>query len=145
MIQARDLDQAEARLPRWMAVAAVLGTLAVLVSGRGRTAAGFALGAGLAMVNYYWLHQAIDTLFSLDHPKLQKLVVLKFLMRYPLVFAGLYVFYHTGWLPFAAILAGLFVPVAAVLMEAVVQIRAGLKLEGTDCDSSVSDRLAGAP
>jgi len=44
-----------------------------------------------------------------------------------LVFFGVYVFYKTGWLPLKAVLAGLFVPVAGVLLEAFVQIREGLR------------------
>ncbi len=126
-IQAPELARAEARLPRWMIAVALLGTLAALLGGDARVAAGFALGSALAILNYHWLHQAIETLFDLRRPGIPKRVVLKFAVRYPLAFGGVYVFYRTGWLPFLPILAGLFVPVIAVLIEAVFQIREGLQ------------------
>ncbi len=122
-----ELGRAEARLPRWMMAWAFVGTLAALLSGQARVAAGFALGAAVAILNYYWLHQAVETLFSLSRPVVPKRVVLKFSVRYPLAFAGVYVFYRTGWLPFMAVLAGLFVPVGGVLIEAVFQIHEGLR------------------
>lgn len=124
---ATDLIRAEARLPRWMTAWAILGTLVALFAGRGQVAAGFALGAGLAILNYYWLHQAIEALFNAGHARVPRWLVVKFVVRYPLAFAGVYVFYRTGWLPFQAILAGLFVPVAGVLVEGIFQIREGLR------------------
>jgi hypothetical protein len=80
------------------------------------------VGAGLSILNYFWLHQAIEALFDAGRARLPKRLVAKFVLRYPLAFAGVYLFYRTGWLPFRAILAGLFVPVAGVLIEAVFQI-----------------------
>lgn len=122
---ATDLARAEARLPRWMASCAGVGLLATLVSGRATFAAGFALGSVLAILNYYWLHQAVAALMTAGQSRPSKWVVAKLLVRYPLAFAAVWVFYKTGWLPFTAILAGLFVPVAGVLIEAAVQIREG--------------------
>jgi len=43
-----------------------------------------------------------------------------------LTFLGIYLFYKTGWLPFAGILAGMFVPVAGVILEAAAQITLSL-------------------
>lgn len=124
--QVAELARAEARLPRWMIGVALLGTLAALLSGHARAAGGFALGAALAIVNYYWLHQAIETVFGLGRAHVPKPVVLKFAVRYPLAFAGVYVFYRTGWLPFLAILGGLFVPAVGVLIEAAFLLGEGL-------------------
>lgn len=129
--EGRELARAEARLPRWMLAAGGAGTLATLALGGARTAAGLALGASLAILNYFWLHEAIRVLFSMESPRVPKLVVAKFLVRYPLAVAGVYFFYRTGWLPITAILAGLFVPVAGVLIEAVVQISEGFR-DGAD-------------
>ena len=66
-VQAADLERAEARLPQWMTAVGVAGTLLVLASGHGRLAAGFALGSVIGIVNYYWLHQAIATLFDVGY------------------------------------------------------------------------------
>ena len=121
-----DLARAEARLPRWMMVWTVLGTIIILATGHLRLALGFALGAALAVLNYYWLHDAITALFDAGTVRVPRRVVVKFALRYPLAFLGIYLFYRTGWLPFAGILAGMFVPVAGVLVEAVLQVGRGL-------------------
>ncbi|HMD96903.1 MAG TPA: ATP synthase subunit I [Terriglobia bacterium] len=121
-----DLARAEARLPRWMMAGALLGTIGILATGHLRWALGFGLGAALAILNYYWLHDAITALFDAGTIRVPKRVVVKFALRYPLAFLGLYLFYATGWLPFAGILAGMFVPVVGILFEAVLQVWQGL-------------------
>lgn len=124
-VQTTELAQAEARLPRWMMGLSVAGVLAALLAGQVRLATGFGLGAGLAVVSYFWLHQAIEHLFAVQRTRLPWRVVAKLAVRYPLAFGAVYLFYWTGWLPFTAILAGLFVPVAGVLIEAGIQIGRG--------------------
>ena len=125
----RGLDPArgEARLPRWMTAVGAVAIITLLASGHARVAAGFALGAAVAILNYRWLHQAVATLLGAAEPRVPRRVILKFAVRYPLAFAGVYLFYRTGWLPFGAVMAGLFVPVAAVLVEAVIQVWDGLR------------------
>jgi len=117
-----DLARAEARLPRWMLAAALVGTIAILASGHLRWALGFSVGATLAILNYYWLHDGITALFDAGTTRIPKRVVAKFVLRYPLTFAGIYVFYRAGWLPFVWVLAGLFVPAVGILFEAVLQV-----------------------
>jgi hypothetical protein len=124
-IQTTELAQAETRLPRWMMGLSVAGVLGALLYGRVPFAAGFALGAALAILNYFWLHQALEHLFATQRSRLPWGVVAKFAVRYPLAFGMIYFFYWTGWLPFSAILAGLFVPVGGVLIEAGIQIGRG--------------------
>ena len=114
------------RLPRWMTLCAVLALGVILVSRQFRIAAGFALGAGLGILNYYWLHKAMEALTKAGQSRIPKSVVAKFLIRYPLAFGLLLVFFKTGWLPPMAILAGLFVPVAGVLIEGIMQLGGGL-------------------
>jgi hypothetical protein len=157
-----DLARAEQRLPRWMMGCATAGLLTALLMGQGRFGFGFALGAALAILNYYWLHEAVETLMGggrgglgppgsaekltaigsggLGPPaeerlrppgpatvraKVPKSAVAKFLLRYPLAFGAVFAFYRTGWLPFMAVLAGFFVPVAGVLVEAFIQLVEG--------------------
>ena len=122
-IQAAALARAEARLPQWMILVATAVTLVVLVSGHVREAAGFALGGALTLLNYYWLHQAVVALFDAGRVRVPRLLILKLAIRYPLAFAGVYLIHQTGWLPFGAVIAGLFVPVGGVLIEAVIQVR----------------------
>lgn len=122
-----ELARAEARLPHWMTAGAFVGALVMLLAGYSRAAAGFAVGSALAILNYFWLHQVVETLMTAGQARVPKRVVAKFAARYPLIFAGVYLFYRTGWLPVVAILAGLFVPVGGILIEAVFQIYEGLR------------------
>jgi hypothetical protein len=124
-----DLAQAEARLPRWMLALAGVGTLGILVSTHVRFGAGFAVGSGLAILSYLWLHQAVEALMSGGQVRPPAGVFAKILVRYPLAFVAVYLFYKTGWLPFQAILAGFFVPLGGVLIESVGLIRDGLKIQ----------------
>ena len=124
-----DLTQAEERLPRWMLALAAAGTLGVLLSARVRFGAGFAVGAGLGILNYLWLHQAVDAMMSGGQAHPSKAVFAKILLRYPLAFGVVYLFYATGWLPVQAILAGLFVPLGGALIESVALIREALKVQ----------------
>ena len=125
-----DLACAERRLPQWMLGAALMVTAGLTVAGHARQAVGFALGAMLAIVNYYWLHQVIETLLRATNVKVPKRVLLKFCLRYPLAFAGIYLVYRSRWLSMGALFAGLFVPVAGALAEAMVQIKNGFRIQG---------------
>jgi hypothetical protein len=107
-----------------LAIAGV-GTVGILLSARLRFGAGFALGSGLGILNYLWLHNIVGALVNAGTLRPPKSVLAKVLVRYPLMFAGVYLFYKSGLLPFTAILAGLFVPVGGVLIESVLLIRDG--------------------
>ena len=121
------INRAEARLPRWMMALASVTAVAALSAGQTRFATGFVLGAGLALVNYSWLHQAVEHLMAAHTERLPGLLIAKFLLRYPLVIGGVYVIYRTGWIDLSGLLAGLFVPVGGVLIESFIQIREGLR------------------
>ncbi len=121
------LARAEARLPRWMMMCAGAATLAALVWERASFAGGLALGSALGILNYFWLQQAVEALMSAARPRTSRFLVAKILARYPLALGAVLIFYWTNWLPFLAILAGLFVPAAGVLIEAIVQLREGYR------------------
>jgi ABC-type dipeptide/oligopeptide/nickel transport system permease component len=114
-----------------MALCAGAVLLAALASGRASFAAGFGLGAALAILNYFWLQQAVARLMTAGKNRPSKWMVTKFLLRYPLAFAAVWIFCRTGWLPFMAVLAGLFVPVAGVLIEGTIQLAEGFSHGGT--------------
>jgi len=125
-IQIQELARAEARMPRWMVLCALLALTIILLCGQFTIAMGFALGAGLGILNYYWLHEAVEVLANAGQARVPKLLVAKFLLRYPLAFGLVFFFFKTGWLPPMSILAGLFVPVVGLLIEAIVQLGDGL-------------------
>ncbi|HEV2176716.1 MAG TPA: ATP synthase subunit I [Terriglobia bacterium] len=118
------LAKAEARLPRWMALCAVGAFVAALSTGRFRFAGGFALGAALAVVAYRWLHQGIAAALGAGEGsgRVPRSMVFKLVIRYPLAFGVVYLFYETRWLSFEGVIAGLFVPVAGVLIECLFQM-----------------------
>lgn len=120
-------SKAEARLLGWMLAWSALGSVASLIGWGTRGAGGFALGAALAILNYLWLHQAIVALMDAGRVRVPKRVLVKFILRFPLAIAGLYGLHKTGWLLFSGILAGLFVPVGGILVEAGIQIAGGLR------------------
>lgn len=115
--------QAEARLPRWMAAIAVVGTGVLLAVSPARFAAGFTLGAAFAILGYLWLHEAVGKLLATAPQRLPWGTVVRFALRYPLALGAVYAFYRTGWLAYEAVLAGLFVPVGGALIEAIVEVR----------------------
>jgi hypothetical protein len=124
-----DLTQAEVRLPRWMLALAAAGTLGILLSAHVQFGLGFAVGAGLGILNYLWLHQAVAAMMSGGRLRPSTAMLAKMLLRYPLAFGAAYLFYATGWLPVQAILAGLFVPLGGALIESVALIREALKVQ----------------
>ena len=97
-----------------------------------RAATGVALGAALAWVNYRWLKQGVGALAQLfaaqagaAEVRIPKRVLVKFLGRFALLIAVVYVILSRSWLPAAAVLGGLFTLVAAVLIEVVLQLLRG--------------------
>jgi hypothetical protein len=111
------VEGAQIRLPRWMAVVAALGSSAFLAYGHVRMAAGFALGAGIAILGYRWLERAVGSALDAATGGAVKRLGWIFILRYPLLFGAALLFYETHWLPFAEVLLGLLVPVAGAIME----------------------------
>jgi hypothetical protein len=109
-----------------MMLCGLLAIIVILVYRQLAVALAFALGAALGILNYYWLREAVEVLARAGQSRIPKSVVAKFLLRYPVAFGLVLVFFKTGWLPPMAILAGLFVPVAGVLIEAIIQLGEGL-------------------
>jgi len=126
-IQIPEIARAEARLPRWMLGVAMSGVLTIVALGQPQAALAFVLGAGIATLNYFWLRQAVESLFSAGHTRVPRRVLLKFIVRHPLALVGVYWFYKTGWLPAGPILAGLFVPAAGVVLEGIFELREGFR------------------
>jgi ATP synthase I chain len=121
------LERAEARLPRWMMVFAVTGTITALLVQGTRAAGGFALGAAVAMVGYSWLHKAVVSLMDAGRVRPSRWMLGKLLVRYPLAIAIIFVFYRENWLPIEAVVVGLFVPMAGAMAESILQIGSVLR------------------
>jgi Ca2+/Na+ antiporter len=112
-------------MPLWMVGLGVLGTIALLVTGQPRTAAGFALGAALGILGYFWLHQAVVALMDSHTTRAPRDVALKIVLRYILMLAVILLFSRTGWLPVLAVFGGLLVPAGGATIESLRLVFAG--------------------
>ena len=120
---------AERRIEWLTLVLGAAAAAAAAIAWGGRVAAGVGAGALLAWVNYRWLKQGIDALAKLavaqaDTPRVRipKKVYLKFLGRYALILAVVYVIFARSLLPGVAVLAGLFALAAAVVAEMLYEL-----------------------
>ena len=111
------LDSSLQRLPRWITAAGIAGALGFLLAGQPRFAAGLGLGAGVALLGYWWLYRGLQAAFDSGSERAPKMVLLRLALRYPLVIGAVLLFEQTGWLPARAVVLGLFAPLAAVLIE----------------------------
>jgi len=122
---------AYARIIRFMLVLGILATIAVLLRFGPTVAAGFALGCAIAALNFYWLKRVVSALADRatatgERPS-SKGVVLRFLLRYFLIALGAYAIFKISRDGLYGLLAGLFLPVGAILMEAGYELYATLR------------------
>jgi hypothetical protein len=95
-----------------------------------RSAIGFACGCAIAYVNFHWLKRVIggfvDCSTGAATSESGQGIVLRFLLRYVLMALGAYVILTVSPASLNGLLAGLFLPVAAILCEAVYELYAAL-------------------
>jgi hypothetical protein len=109
----------------WMTLAfGLAGAVFVLHRWGGRPAAGVALGATLAWLNFRWLKQGVSALVKVstaqanaEHARVPVSIYVKFFGRFALLLVVVYVILSRSWMPVAAVLGGLFAVVAAVMIE----------------------------
>ena len=115
---------AERRIWRFQLALGLLGTGAAWGINGPAGAAGFAVGAAVSGLNFLWLKQAVDAVTekatgaeTLPARRQRRRLVWKFLGRYALIGLAAYgILKYTPW-SLAALLAGLFLFVAAILAE----------------------------
>jgi hypothetical protein len=109
------------RIYRGMAWLGCAGALAGLCFKGWLWALAFLLGAVASYLNFFWLHQAVDALGPNARPTRKRLGV--FLgLRYVLLGGAGYVIVKVFGMNAIAALAGLFVPVAAVMLEILYEL-----------------------
>jgi hypothetical protein len=79
---------------------------------------GLALGGALALLNYKWLHASLRGILAVGSAKTPPGTAMKFVIRWLVVATAGWVAYQTGYFDAVAILAGLFAPAVAVMIEA---------------------------
>ena len=122
---------AYARIVRFMLALGIVATIAVLARFGMIVAAGFVVGCAIALVNFYWLKRVVSALAdratATGDRQSSKGVVLRFLLRYFLIALGGYAIFKISRDSLYGLLAGLFLPVGAILMEAVYELYAALR------------------
>jgi small-conductance mechanosensitive channel len=118
------------RIRRVMIVLAALLTAAAWWRLGRRAAAGFLVGCVIAYINFHWLKRVISG-FA-DHATgavpegSSPSVVSRFLLRYVLMAVGASVILTVSPASLNGLLAGLFLPVAAIVCEAVYEVYAAI-------------------
>lgn len=117
-------ERALARLYRWIAASAILGTTLIFAAWGWRAAVAFALGAGASGFAFRWMHQAVDALGPGAKPTRKRVLIL-FALRYGVIGFGAYAIVKVFGMNGLAIVCGLFVPVAAVIAEIIYELANG--------------------
>jgi hypothetical protein len=110
------------RIQRIMATLGVLLTAGALLSYGWRVALGFACGCGIAFLNFVWLKRVVtafaDRVTASGAQQSAMGIVTRFLLRYLLMGAAAYAIFTVSRASLFGLLAGLFLPVAAITCEA---------------------------
>jgi len=95
-----------------------------------RWAVGFAFGCLIAYVNFYWLKRVIagfvDRATGAQTSQSGRGIVFRFLLRYILMALGAYAILTVSPASLHGLLAGLFLPVAGIMVEAAYEAYAAL-------------------
>lgn len=113
---------AERRLGRFILVLLPVGTVVSAWESGGGMAAAFGLGGVLAYLNYRWLVAVVDALVQAQKAAVPRRAYVKLFLPVVLLVIFLYVIFAHSWLSVVGVLAGLFLLVAGVLLEAVYEI-----------------------
>jgi hypothetical protein len=79
---------------------------------------GLILGGGLALLNYRWLHSSLRAILGTGSAHAPPGTSMKFIVRWLLIATLGWAANRTGYFDAVGILAGLFAPAAAVMIEA---------------------------
>jgi len=113
----------------------MLGFAPVLVAGAlwrfgWPTAAGLVVGCAIAYINFHWLKRVVSGFADRAVGETRSTsggIVPRFLLRYVLMAIGAYAILTVSPASLRGFLAGLFLPVAAILCEAVYEVYAALR------------------
>jgi hypothetical protein len=129
---------AQSRIVRMMIAIACLLTVAIWIRAGYRLGLGFAVGCAIAGLNFYWLTRAVNafadrvtgTLDTGQHPAKSGGSAGRFVLRFSLMALVAYVIFKSSLVSLSGLMAGLFLPVAAIFLEAMyetfVALRRGL-------------------
>lgn len=98
--------------------------------GRGM-ALSFAIGGGIALVNFYWLKRTLAALVEAVAVEGKRRsaagIIMRFMLRYALIAVAAYAIFKSSAMSLLGLCAGLSLPVGAVLIEAAYAIYGALR------------------
>ncbi|HTZ84042.1 MAG TPA: ATP synthase subunit I [Candidatus Acidoferrales bacterium] len=119
------------RIRKFMLVLAPAGTVAAWVKFGRFPALGFLLGCVIAYLNFHWLKSGVsgvaDRVTNAGKPQSGKGIVARFLLRYVLFGAAAYAILTSFPASLRGLFAGLFLPVGAIVCEAVYELAVGIR------------------
>lgn len=124
-------SSAYTRIVRFMFVLGLAATIALLVRFGVAVAVGCLVGCGIAFLNFHWLKRVVSALADRATASGERQsssgVVLRFLLRYFLIALAAYAIFKISQDSLYGLLAGLFLPVGAILMEAGYELYTALR------------------
>ena len=111
-------SEVERRVWRNIFVVIFLAIIAAAFLADLRFMLGIALGGGLALLNYKWLHSSLRAILAASSAKTPPGTAMKFIIRWLVVASLAWVANQTGYFDPVGILAGLFAPAVAMMIEA---------------------------
>ena len=119
------------RIIRIMLLLGIVATIVVFLRFGVAVAVGFLVGGAIAFLNFHWLKRVVSALAdratATGERQSSKGVVLRFLLRYFLIALGAYAIFKISRNGLYGLLAGLFLPVGAILIEAAYELYAALR------------------
>lgn len=111
-------EAVERRVWRNIFMVVIVGLIAALICADLKFTLGLALGGALALLNYKWLHVSLKDVLSAGTSKAPPGTMMMFVVRWLVIAIVVYGASLTGYFEPVAMLAGLFAPALAVMMEA---------------------------
>ncbi|HEX8090560.1 MAG TPA: ATP synthase subunit I [Blastocatellia bacterium] len=108
----------ERRVWRNIFIVIFLAIIASAALADSRFMLGVALGGALALLNYKWLHSSLRGILAAGGAKAPPGTAMKFVTRWLVIAAVAWAAHRTGYFEAVGILAGLFAPAIAVMVEA---------------------------
>lgn len=108
----------ERRLWRNIVFVIVTATIASALFADRRFTLGLVLGGAMSLFNFKWLHSSLRAIFEEGERTAPPGTSMKFILRWAIIGAVVYAANRTGYFNPVAILAGLFAPAFAAIIEA---------------------------
>ena len=115
-------DSALRRIARWALALAAAGCLVSMLWKGWTWAVAYLVGATASYLNFHWLKRVVDALGGTAQARPSPRFAILIGLRYLLLAAGAYAIVTFTSLSLPAALTGLFVPVAAVILEIIFEL-----------------------